>query len=266
MPSLNIENVSFSYGEGDVLSSLSFSVSREERVAVLGSNGSGKSTLMKLIKGLLPLKRGEILINGTSIREKSARRDIGIVFQNPDSQFVSPVLEEDIAFGPVNYGMGRRETERAVRESLECTGLWERRSEAPLQLSGGEKERAQLAGVLAFRPSVVILDEAFSMLDAKGRGEVESLALSAFSSSIVLFITHSAEDALFADRVILLSGGRVVADDEARTVLSDTKLLESASVRPPFPARIRSRLLKRGINIGPVLTEDELVEAVCRLR
>lgn len=266
MPSLIVDNISFSYGNGDVISSLSFSAEGNEKIAILGSNGSGKSTLMKLIKGLLPLKRGEILINGKSIREKESKQSIGIVFQDPDSQFVSPVLEEDIAFGPENYGMNEEAIDEAVEKSLKAVGLWERRKSSPYSLSGGEKERAQLAGILSFSPSVVILDEAFSMLDRKGQDDVESLASSSLESSLVITITHSAEEALSSDRVILLSEGKLIADGETRSILTDSRLLESAKVKPPFACRMRSLLLSRGLDTGPVLTETELLEALCRLR
>ena len=153
-----------------------------------------------------------------------------------------------------------------MEKSLKAVGLWERRKSSPYSLSGGEKERAQLAGILSFSPSVVILDEAFSMLDRKGQADVESLASSSLESALVITITHSAEEALSSDRVILLSEGKLIADGETRSILTDSRLLESAKVKPPFACRMRSLLLSRGLDTGPVLTETELQEALCRLR
>ena len=269
MPSLSVENLSFSYGGEDVLSSVSFSASRAERIAILGSNGSGKTTLRKLIDGLLPLERGNIIINGISMRNRKAAREarkgIGIVFQDPDSQFVSPVLEEDIAFGPENYGYSRKRVEQIVSESLAQTGLQEFRYRIPQTLSGGEKERAQIAGTAALSPSIIILDEAFSMLDEAGRKEMLRLADSIWKDSLLLYITHSADEAVNADRVILLSDGRIAADGQPEDVLSDGNLLEKAGIRPPFAVRMRTLLAERGISIAPVLSRERLLEVLCSL-
>ena len=183
MASISVENVSFSYGKEDVLSSVSFHASGNEKIAILGSNGSGKSTLMKLLDGLLPLKRGDIKIDGRSVKDeniRAIRRKIGIVFQDPDSQFVSPVLEEDTAFGPENYNLS--DIPSLVRNSLTLTGLYEARKRVPQTLSGGEKERAQLAGIVAVSPEIVILDESFSMLDECGKNEMKALVESICSA------------------------------------------------------------------------------------
>ncbi len=267
MASISVENVSFSYGKEDVLSSVSFHASGNEKIAILGSNGSGKSTLMKLLDGLLPLKRGDIKIDGRSVKDeniRAIRRKIGIVFQDPDSQFVSPVLEEDTAFGPENYNLS--DIPSLVRNSLTLTGLYEARKRVPQTLSGGEKERAQLAGIVAVSPEIVILDESFSMLDECGKNEMKALVESIWKDSMILIITHSSDDALSSDRVILLSEGRIIADGDARSILSDYLLLERAGVRPPFAVRVRKALLDHGFDIPPVLTASELKGAIWNYR
>ena len=268
MPEITAENVSFSYGERDVLSLVSFSIKGPCRVAVLGANGSGKSTLLKLMDGLLPLRRGDILIDGISVRDEaslhSLRRRIGIVFQDPDSQFVSPVLEEDTAFGPENYGFTRAETEACVASALSVTGLSGKRRRSPQTLSGGEKERAQIAGITALSPDIVFLDEAFSMLDREGRDDMRGLAWNLTGNGILIAVTHSPDEALLYDRILLLSGGHLAADGTPREILTDTSLLRAAGVRPPFAVRVKECLAARGIDIGNVLTADDVREAVWR--
>ena len=263
MPSISVENISFSYGRGDVISSVSFCAEGAARIALLGSNGSGKSTLIKLIDGLLPLKRGDIKVNGCSVKDGDIRRireKIGIVFQDPDSQFVSPVLEEDTAFGPENYDLP--DIAERVRKSLELAGLYEARKRMPQTLSGGEKERAQLAGILASEPEIIMLDESFTMLDEEGRKEMRTLVDTIWKDSMVITITHSADEAISADRVILLSGGRIIADGTPETVLTDYKLLEEAGIKTPLAVRLRKALEERGFKLPPLLSAEELKEAI----
>ena len=268
MPSIAAEDISFSYGGEDVLSSVSFTIPGPGTVAVLGANGSGKSTLMKLIAGLLPLRRGRIEIDGRQVTEDNAfsiRRSIGIVFQDPDSQFVSPVLEEDTAFGPENYGFSRSEVMSRVDRSLSLTGLQDRRRSAPQLLSGGEKERAQLAGVIAVSPDILIFDEAFSMLDLEGQRSMHDLVAALKEGRIVVSITHSAEEAALSDRVILLRRGRIAADGPSEEVLSDMDLLSSCSIRPSYALRLTSALRDAGIDARFAISDDGLKEALCSL-
>ncbi len=266
MLSLRAENVSFSYGNGDVLSSVSFSVEGPGTLAVLGSNGSGKSTLARLIDGLLPLRRGSITVCGIPVIDRSRihelRKHIGIIFQDPDSQFVSPVLEEDTAFGPENFGFSGEEVSLRVYSALCETGLSAFRKRSPQSLSGGEKERAQLAGIIAYGPDIIMLDESFTMLDRRGREEMKALVRKFSSGKLIIFITHSADEASAADNVLLLSGGRVLSYGPAHAILQDADLLRTAGVRPPFPVRVREELARRGIDIAPAVTEAELLEAL----
>ena len=266
MLSLRAEDVSFSYGNGDVLSSVSFSVEGPGTLAVLGSNGSGKSTLARLIDGLLPLRRGSITVCGIPVMDRSRihelRKHIGIIFQDPDSQFVSPVLEEDTAFGPENFGFSGEEISLRVDSALCETGLSAFRKRSPQSLSGGEKERAQLAGILAYGPDIIMLDESFTMLDRRGREEMKALVRNFSSGKLIIFITHSADEASAADNVLLLSGGRVLSYGPAHAILQDADLLRTAGVRPPFAVCVREELARRGIDIAPAVTEAELLEAL----
>ena len=266
MLSLRAEDVSFSYGNGDVLSSVSFSVEGPGTLAVLGSNGSGKSTLARLIDGLLPLRRGSITVCGIPVMDRSRihelRKHIGIIFQDPDSQFVSPVLEEDTAFGPENFGFSGEEVSLRVDSALCETGLSAFRKRSPQSLSGGEKERAQLAGIIAYGPDIIMLDESFTMLDRRGKEEMKALVRNFSSGKLIIFITHSADEASAADNVLLLSGGRVLSYGPAHAILQDADLLRTAGVRPPFAVCVREELARRGIDIAPAVTEAELLEAL----
>ncbi len=269
MPVIQVDNLSFSYGSGDILSSVSFSVEQGESIAILGSNGSGKSTLVRLIDALLPLERGDVLVNGISVRDRSRnseiRKHIGIVFQDPDSQFVSPVLEEDIAFTPENYGIPVDIVRRLVDESLEHTGLQSFRYRMPQTLSGGEKERAQIAGILPLSPDIIILDEAFSMMDRAGRQSGFSLVSSLWRNAVKILVTHSADEAMRCSRVLLLSGGKIIADDKAEYVLSSRTLLERAGVRAPFALLLQEALTEEGIEFPFVTSLGDIEEALCSL-
>lgn len=262
MPEIKAENVSYSYRDTPILDGVSFALSGAMFVSVLGANGSGKSTLMKLLDALLPLSDGDIFIDGLSIKDEKnipeIRKRIGFVFQDPDSQFVSPVLEEDIAFGPENHGFGDDEIERRVSESLSAVSLSSYRKRIPQLLSGGEKERAALAGILAIDPDIVILDEPFSMLDENGRAEMLRLTRKAFSDKLILYVTHRAEEAADSDRVIVLDSGKIIAEGEPADVLySDA--VENTSIRLPLSVRIAKKL---GLDKRP-LSDDELLEALC---
>ena len=262
MPEIKAENASYSYRSIDILSGVSFSLSGAMFVAVLGSNGSGKSTLMRLLDALLPLSSGDILIDGLSVKdEKNAaeiHRRIGYVFQDPDSQFVSPVLEEDIAFGPENLGLSDSEIERRVSESLASVSLSGYRRRIPQLLSGGEKERAAIAGILAMDSEIIILDEPFSMLDEDGRHEMLSLARRAFSDKLVFYVTHRAEEAVDADLVMVLDSGHLIGIGKPREILYSHEI-ESTHIHLPLAVRIAKKLMLPELP----LTSEELLEALC---
>lgn len=248
-----------------------------EWTAILGCNGCGKSTLVRLMNGLLPLQDGNLSVNGINAGNPANKwelcRTCGMVFQNPDNQFVSSVLEEDIAFGLENAQVPEREVTSKVKAALELVGLEGHEKRSPSSLSGGQKQRAALAGVLALNPEILIFDEATSMLDPKGRREVlaEMKKLRDCGKTVVM-ITHDVEEAVLADQVILMGRpngqkdpNTVLAQGSVREILTDSRLLIQAGIVPPMAVRMYEDLKLAGIELNRCpLTKEELAEALCR--
>lgn len=248
-----------------------------EWTAILGCNGCGKSTLVRLMNGLLPLQDGNLSVNGINAGNPANKWELcricGMVFQNPDNQFVSSVLEEDIAFGLENAQVPEREVTSKVKAALELVGLEGYEKRSPSSLSGGQKQRAALAGVLALNPEILIFDEATSMLDPKGRREVlaEMKKLRDCGKTVVM-ITHDVEEAVLADRVILMGcpngqkdTNTVLAQGSTRIILTDCGLLKQAGILPPMAVRMYEDLKQAGIELNRCpLTKEELAEALCR--
>ena len=248
-----------------------------EWTAILGCNGSGKSTLVRLMNGLLPVQKGSLFINevnaGNPANKWELCRKCGMVFQNPDNQFVSSVLEEDIAFGLENAQVPEEEAARRGKAALELVGLEGYEKRSPASLSGGQKQRAALAGVLALNPEILIFDEATSMLDPKGRREVltEMKKLRSRGKTVVM-ITHDVEEAVLADRVILMgcpngqkTPNTVLAQGSVREILTDSGLLKQAGILPPMAVRMYEDLKQAGIELNRCpLTKEELAEELCR--
>lgn len=248
-----------------------------EWTAILGRNGCGKSTLVRLMNGLLPLQNGNLSVNGINAGNPAnkweLRKICGMVFQNPDNQFVSSVLEEDIAFGLENAQVPEREVTSKVKAALELVGLEGYEKRSPSSLSGGQKQRAALAGVLALNPEILIFDEATSMLDPKGRREVlaEMKKLRDCGKTVVM-ITHDVEEAVLADQVILMgcpngqkNPNTVLAQGSVREILTDSRLLIQAGIVPPMAVRMYEDLKLAGIELNRCpLTKEELAEALCR--
>ena len=248
-----------------------------EWTALLGCNGCGKSTLVRLMNGLLPLQDGNLSVNGINAGNPANKwelcRTCGMVFQNPDNQFVSSVLEEDIAFGLENAQVPEREVTSKVKAALELVGLEGYEKRSPSSLSGGQKQRAALAGVLALNPEILIFDEVTSMLDPKGRREVlaEMKKLRDCGKTVVM-ITHDVEEAVLADQVILMGRpngqkdpNTVLAQGSVREILTDSGLLIQAGIVPPMAVRMYEDLKLAGIELNRCpLTKEELAEALCR--
>ena len=248
-----------------------------EWTAILGRNGCGKSTLVRLMNGLLPLQNGNLSVNGINAGNPANKWELckicGMVFQNPDDQFVSSVLEEDIAFGLENAQVPEREVTSKVKAALELVGLEGYEKRSPSSLSGGQKQRAALAGVLALNPEILIFDEATSMLDPKGRREVlaEMKKLRDCGKTVVM-ITHDVEEAVLADQVILMgcpngqkNPNTVLAQGSVREILTDSRLLIQAGIVPPMAVRMYEDLKLAGIELNRCpLTKEELAEALCR--
>ena len=248
-----------------------------EWTAILGRNGCGKSTLVRLMNGLLPLQNGNLFVNGINAGNPANKWELcrvcGMVFQNPDNQFVSSVLEEDIAFGLENAQVPEQEVTSKVKAALELVGLEGYEKRSPSSLSGGQKQRAALAGVLALNPEILIFDEATSMLDPKGRREVlaEMKKLRDCGKTVVM-ITHDVEEAVLADQVILMgcpngqkNPNTVLAQGSVREILTDSRLLIQAGIVPPMAVRMYEDLKLAGIELNRCpLTKEELAEALCR--
>ena len=262
----------FEGSEKTSLSGVSISVDEGQLVAILGHNGCGKSTLVKHLNGLIPVQKGELTvagINGTdSANVWKIRRKCGMVFQNPDNQFVSSIVEEDIAFGLENYDVDEKLIPIKTAQALESVGMGGSEKRSPHAMSGGQKQRIAIAGVLAIDPDIIIFDEATAMLDPEGRQEVLDTVkrLHEVNRKTIIMISHYIEEAVFADKVYLIHDGEILASGTPREILTDPVLLRKTGLLPPVSVRAYYDLLESGIKLGKCpLTNDELVEELCLL-
>lgn len=274
MDCIKIDNVSYSYQKSDgkpALDGISLTIREGEFLAIVGRNGSGKSTLAKLMNGLLEPKEGTVTVYGYDTKDKSTiyevRKRVGMVFQNPDNQMVASIVEDDIAFGPENVGVDREEIGRRIEWALTRVGMLEHRGETPTKMSGGQKQRIAIAGVLALKPQVLVLDESTAMLDPKGRREVmETLReLNEKEGITICHITHFMEECIGADRVVVIDGGKVVLDGTPEEVFKSRERLTEYKLGLPPVMALSDMLREGGLDLPIVHTEDELVEELCRL-
>ena len=268
-PVISIKNIHFNYQDQDTreaLSDVSLDVYEGEWLAIIGHNGSGKSTLAKMMNGLLEASSGEIYIDGQLLTEDTvyeARRKVGMVFQNPDNQFVGTTVEDDIAFGLENIGMPRDEMVRKINTSLEMVRMTKFKEKEPARLSGGQKQRVAIAGMIALAPKVVILDEATSMLDPQGRFEVISTIqqLHKEKGITVISITHDLDEAAQADRVLLMEGGKVNRIGKPSEIFEMGTALVDKGLDVPFSEKLKAILKDKGMNVpNEYLDEEGLVE------
>lgn len=272
---IEAKNISHSYFIGNKrvnsLDNISFDIDKGEFVALLGKNGCGKSTLAKHINALIPLQNGNLTVAQYNAKDPNAvwkiRKSCGMVFQNPDNQFVSSIVEEDIKFGLKNFGLDY--SDEIVKSALELVDMpgYERRNIN--SLSGGQKQRIALAGVLAIKPDIIILDEATTMLPPNGRADVLNIIkkLHAQTDTTFLMITQYIDEAVIAGRVLIMSDGKIVADGTPKNILSDIELLQNTGLKPPLPVSIYNDLYSRGIKLSECpLNNEELVEQLCQLK
>ena len=268
-PVISIKNIHFNYQDQDTreaLSDVSLDVYEGEWLAIIGHNGSGKSTLAKMMNGLLEASSGEIYIDGQLLTEKTvyeARRKVGMVFQNPDNQFVGTTVEDDIAFGLENIGMPREEMIQKINASLEMVRMSQFKEKEPARLSGGQKQRVAIAGMIALAPKVVILDEATSMLDPQGRFEVISTIqqLHKDKGITVISITHDLDEAAQADRVLLMGGGKVNRIGTPSEIFEMGTALVDKGLDVPFSEKLKAILKEKGLKVpNEYLDEEGLVE------
>ena len=267
---IECENVKFTYSgaESPALNGVSFKVKKGEFLSVIGHNGSGKSTLARLLNGLLNADSGKITVLGMNINDgKNAleiRKHVGIVFQNPDNQMVASIVEDDVAFGPENIGVEREEIGRRIDWALEAVGMQQYRTATPTRLSGGQKQRIAVAGVLAIKPDILILDESTAMLDPKGRREVIEVVsrLNKEEGMTIILITHFMEEALLADRTIVMNRGEIVMEGAPEEIFESGEKLETFNLSLPRISVIAQNLRHAGMQIKDVLRPEELAEEI----
>ncbi len=271
---VNGKSITYSYEFSDTdhaLQNVDLSIDKGEFVCILGCNGSGKTTLVRHLNALLQLQYGELTVADFDVTNENdiwkLRRICGMVFQNPDNQFVSPVVEEDIAFGLENYEVPEKEIPEKVNEALQLVNMEGYEKRALSSLSGGQKQLIALAGVLALEPDIIIFDEATAMLDPGGRREViEMMRKLKRAGKTVIVITHYVEETVSADNVILMHKGTVVAYGKPQDILTDVQLLSRAEIIPPMPVIVYYDLLATGIRLNNCpLTNEELAKKICEL-
>ncbi len=270
MSIVEFKNASFYYNNSShkAIKNLNLIVEKGEFVTILGHNGSGKSTLAKLINGLLIPTSGEVLVNGLSTQDKknllSIRKTAGMVFQNPDNQAVATIVEDDVAFGPENLGLSRQEIKERIDFALKVTEMEEFRKKAFSNLSGGQKQRIAIAGILAMKPELIILDESTSMLDPKGRKEVLSIAkkLNKEEGITIILITHYMDEAVDSDKVVVLKQGEVLKSGTPLEIFKQEDILLSSGLSFPRPLLLSKQLISRGIKIDSCIKKEDLLSSL----
>ncbi|MBU5293754.1 energy-coupling factor transporter ATPase [Anaerosalibacter bizertensis] len=271
---INIENATYKYSTIDeqgftALKDVNLTVNRGEFLVVLGHNGSGKSTLAKLMNALLLPTSGNVYVKGMDTKNEEKLWDIrqsaGMVFQNPDNQLVATIVEEDVAFGPENQGIDPKEIRQRVDQALEIVEMSKYKKHAPHLLSGGQKQRIAIAGVLAMNPDCIILDEPTAMLDPIGRKEVMDTIkkLNKEQNKTIVHITHYMEEAVEADRIVVMEKGQIIMEGTPREVFSKVKEMKEIGLDVPQVTELAYELRKEGIDIpSDILTVEELVMAL----
>ena len=275
---IKIENLIFEYKKDDetaanrAINGVSLEIERGSFTAVLGKNGSGKSTLAKNLNGLLLPTKGVIYVNGFNTADDEhiwdVRQSAGMVFQNPDNQLVSAIVEDDVAFGPENLGVEPQEIRRRVDKALADVNMGAFRGKAPHLLSGGQKQHIAIAGVVAMKPSCIIFDEPTAMLDPKGRGEIMAIIKELNGEGItVILITHFMEEAVNADRVIIMHEGEVFLDGTPSEVFARGEKVKSVNLDVPLAVELAARLRQRGIEVpADIIGTEEMVEYLCQYK
>ena len=272
MPQIEVKNVGFQYTKSEeresALKQISFSVEKGEFISLVGKNGCGKSTLAKLLNGLFEPSEGTVSVSGVDTSNEDTifevRSKAGMVFQNPDNQMVATIVEDDVAFGPETLGVEPSEIIKRVDESLGAVGMSEYKNSTASRLSGGQKQRVAIAGVLAMKPEIMILDEATSMLDPDGREEVMSVVKKMNDGGITIInITHDMSEVALSQRVIVLKEGEIIFDGKPKALFDSPEILKRANLDLPPVGKLRKTLIEHGLNIsGDSMDEDELAEDI----
>ena len=271
---IEIKNLTFSYNyeinNNYALNDISLEIERGSYTVIVGHNGSGKSTLAKLLIGLLEPKDGCIYIDGEKLTLKNIykiRNKIGVVFQNPDNQFIGATVEDDIAFGLENHCIAQGEMKAIIEEYATKTGMIEFLDKEPTKLSGGQKQRVAIAGVLAMHPEIIILDEATSMLDPKGKREIKELIKKMrdiVPNITIVSITHDISEAVASDKVIIMNKGEIYATGTPKEIFKDEEKLTNVGLQLPFTYKLQHELIKSGYSLDLVMSTKEMVKELCQ--
>lgn len=272
---IKFEDIKFKYDteteetETLAINGINLEIKKGDFVAILGHNGSGKSTLAKLTNAILIPDEGRVLVNGMDTKDEDLifdiRQTVGMVFQNPDNQIVATIVEEDVAFGPENLGVEPAQIRKRVDDSLKAVGMYEYRTHEPHKLSGGQKQRVAIAGVIAMQPECIVLDEATAMLDPRGRKEVMQTIrdLNEKLGMTVVFITHFMDEAVTANRVVVMEQGKLLMDGNPKQVFSKVDELRSVGLDVPQVTELSKQLKEININIpNDVLETEDCVNAI----
>ncbi|WP_010237719.1 energy-coupling factor transporter ATPase [Clostridium arbusti] len=276
---LECKNVTYKYENNEdktftlALDDININVLKGEFLVILGRNGSGKSTLAKHINALMIPTSGNVIVDGLDTSDSNnvwnIRNKAGMVFQNPDNQLVATIVEEDVAFGPENLGVEPTEIRKRVDDSLKKVDMYDYRKHAPHLLSGGQKQRVAIAGTLAMKPECIIFDESTAMLDPFGRSEVINTieSLNNRNNMTIILITHYMEEAIGADRIVVMDKGKVIKEGSPREVFKEVEIMKRIGLDVPQMTELAYELRKDGIDIkSDILTIDEMVNELCRLR
>ena len=269
-----VKNVCYKYAQAKdlALKNINLKINPGEFVAIIGPNGSGKSTLAKLFNGIFAPTQGDILVDGLNTKDAEhiweIRQKAGMVFQNPDNQIVATVVEEDVAFGPENLGIAPEEIRRRIKEALDVVELSDFAKHAPHLLSGGQKQRVAIAGIIAMRPDCIILDEPTAMLDPVGRKEVIGTVkkLNETEGKTVVLITHFMDEAVQADRVLVMEKGKIVMEGKPTEIFSQVEKLVEIGLDVPQVTELAFKLQTQGVKIRQdILSVEEMVDFLCQL-
>jgi len=266
---ITVNNIKYKYNIDDdhlALNDVSFSVKQGEWLSIVGPNGSGKSTLAKTLNGLIAPQEGNVQVDGLDLTMENVwdiRQRVGMVFQNPDNQSVGATVQDDVAFGLENLGVPRPEMIERIEHALAQVGMTDFAEKEPARLSGGQKQRVAIAGIVALKPKIMILDEATSMLDPRGRREVLQTVkeVKERENLTVLSITHDVDEAAASDRVLVMKGGQIIDHDKPEAIFSQTKNLMSYGLDVPFPERLKQALAQENITVpDDYLTKEGLID------
>lgn len=275
---IRIENLVFEYMSGEdespvrAIDDVSLRFEKGSFTAIIGRNGSGKSTLAKNLNGLLLPSSGAIYVKGWDTKDEDhiwdIRQSAGMVFQNPDNQLVSSIVEDDVAFGPENLGIEPDEIRRRVDKALASVNMGRYKKKAPHNLSGGQKQRIAIAGVVAMKPECIIFDEPTAMLDPKGRSEIMEIIKELHEDGItVILITHFMDEAVQADRIVIMDNSQVLLDGTPAEIFAQEETLREVNLEAPMAVALAERLRKRGIKIPEdIITSEGLVEFICQYK